>query len=153
MVKGPARSAAEFWSSLDREAVSAAIREAEAKGHGEIRVHLHHGRVEDPRAEAERTFLRLGMQRTARRSGCLLFVAPAERAFVVLGDEGIHGRAGEAAWAAARDAAAVHFLAGRFTEGLVAAVRILGDELARHFPRGAGEPNPNEIPDELSEGG
>ncbi len=153
MNRGGASSAEEFWRSLDREAVAEAIREAEGKGHGEIRVHLHHGKVENPRAEAERTFLRLGMQKTARRSGCLVFVAPAERAFVVLGDEGIHGRAGEAAWAAARDAASLHFLAGRFTEGLVAAIRILGDELARHFPREAGEANPNELSDDLSEGG
>ena len=140
-----------FFEALDREAVVAAIREAEAKGQGEIRVHLHHGRVQDPRAEAERTFLRLGMDRTRLRSGCLVFVAPEERAFVVLGDAGIHEKAGDRLWESARDAAAVHFLAGRFTQGLVEAVRVVGEELARRFPRGAGEANPDELPDEVSE--
>jgi uncharacterized membrane protein len=145
------RTTRDFFDLLDRGAIAAAIRTAEAKGRGEIRVHLHRGKVRDARAEAEKTFARLGMAKTELRSGCLVFVAPEERAFVVLGDEGIHRRAGDGFWEAARDAAAVHFLAGRVTEGLVAAVTLIGDELAKHFPWKTGEANPNELPDDVSE--
>lgn len=146
-------SARKFWETLDREAIAAAIREAEARSLGEIRVHVHRGRVSDPRAEAERTFFRLGMEKTRGRTGCLIFVAPEERAFAVIGDAGVHEKVGDSFWQNARDAAALHFSAGRFTEGLVEAVRRLGDVLAQHFPASPGEGNPNELPDAVSEGG
>ena len=44
------------------------------------------------------------------------------------------------------------FREGRFTEGIVAGVRALGDELARHFPRRPGETDRNELPDTVSRG-
>jgi uncharacterized membrane protein len=146
------RSAAKsFFDGLDRPAIAEAIRRAEEKGFGEIRVHLHRGRAADARKAAEETFLRLGMDRTIRRTGCLLFIAPEERAFAVIGDAAVHEKAGDAFWAEARDAAAARFAEGRFTEGIVAAVDLIGDVLARHFPKGAGEADTNELPDEVSE--
>jgi len=145
--RGAART---FYDSLDRPAIVKAIQEAEARGHGEIRVHIHHGRTTEPRREAERVFERLGMTATARRSGCLLFLAPDEKAFAVIGDSGVHQKVGDTFWLDARDAAAAHFAAGRFTEGIVAAVRKLGDALATHFPKENGEANPNELPDDVT---
>lgn len=138
-----------FFEGLDRAAIVDAIRRAEAKGLGEIRVHLHRGRVADPRAEAERAFSSLGMTRTRFRTGCLVFLAPEERAFVVIGDSGIHEKVGDSFWLDARDAAASLFAEGRFTEGIVAAVGRLGDALAKHFPKEPGDVN--ELPDEVSE--
>ena len=44
------------------------------------------------------------------------------------------------------------FRADRFTEGIVAAVKRVGDELARHFPRRPGETDRNELPDAISRG-
>ena len=146
------RSAAEdFFEGLDHAAIVEAIRRAEEKGTGEIRVHLHHGRTGDARKAAEETFLRLGMDRTAHRAGCLIFLVPEERSFAVIGDVAVHEKAGDAFWCSARDAAAALFADGRFTEGIVAAVDRIGEVLARHFPRGPGEENPNELPDEVSE--
>ncbi len=144
-------STKDFLERLDRAAIVAAIREAESKGLGEIRVHLHKGRVSDPRAEAERVFTRLGMARTAHRTGCLLFIAPEERAFAVIGDAAIHEKVGDDFWLDARDAASRPFAEGRFTEGIVAAVARLGEALARHFPREKGVANLNELPDDVTE--
>ena len=143
--------AEDFFESLERPAIVEAIRRAEAKGRGEIRVHLHRGRVSDARALAERTFTRLGMEKTELRSGCLLFIAPEERAFAVIGDVGIHRKVGPTFWLDARDAAAALFAQGKFTEGIVAAVDRLGDALSVHFPQAAGLPNPNELPDDVTE--
>src|SRR5262249_6685782 len=130
--------ASDFFERLDRPAIVDAIRRAEEKGYGEIRVHLHRGRVKDAKAEAQRTFLKLGMEKTAHHSGCLLFLAPEERAFAVVGDAAIHDKVGDTFWLDARDAAASLFTQGKFTEGIVAAVDRLGDALAKHFPRVAG---------------
>ncbi len=139
-----------FFEGLDRAAIVEAIRQAEAKSFGEIRVHLHHGRVANARAEAEKTFLKLGMDRTARGSGCLIFLAPASRSFAVIGGTGIHGKVGDAFWLEARDAARERFTEGKFTEGIVAAVSKLGDALALHFPKDGTEDR-NELPDDVSE--
>jgi uncharacterized membrane protein len=146
-------SAKDFFENLDRPAIVEAIRRAEAKGIGEIRVHLHHGRVADVRKAAEATFLKLGMNRTAHRTGCLIFIAPDERSFAVIGDEAVHEKVGDAFWHAARDAAAARFAEGRFAEGIVAAVDRIGDVLAEHFPKPPGEKDVDELPNELSEGG
>ncbi len=139
-----------FFEGLDRAAIVEAIKQAEAKSFGEIRVHLHHGRVADARAEAEKTFLKLGMDRTSRGSGCLIFLAPASRAFAVVGGTGIHGKVGDAFWVEARDAARERFTEGKFTDGIVAAVSKLGVALALHFPKDGTEDR-NELPDDVSE--
>ncbi len=145
--------AQEFFESLDRAAIVEAIRRAEEKGFGEIRVHLHHGRTEDALAEARRAFAKLGMDRTVQRTGCLIFIAPEERAFAVVGDTGIHDKVGDGFWLEARDRAGALFSEGKFTEGIVAAVELVGEALARHFPKAKGEADANELPDEVSEDG
>ena len=139
-----------FFDGLDRPAIVEAIQRAEAKSFGEIRVHLHRGAVNDARAEAEKAFLNLGMDKTIRGSGCLVFIAPRSRAFAVIGGAGIHEKVGDGFWSEARDAAQARFAEGRFTEGIVAAVDRLGDALALFFPK-TGPKDTNELPDEVSE--
>ncbi len=141
-----------FVQALDEERIVEAIREAEARSRGEIRVHVADHEVTDPRAEAAAVFVRLGMTRTDERNGVLLFVAPQSQAIAVIGDRGIHARCGEPFWAAVAGTVRDEFRAGRFTEGVVAGVRALGDELARHFPRLSGRPDRNELPDGVSRG-
>lgn len=141
-----------FVASLDDEKIVAAIREAEARSRGEIRVHVAEREVADPRTEAALVFEKLGMEETAERSGVLLFVAPESQSITVLGDRGVHERCGDAFWATVVEAVRDEFRAGRFTEGLVAGVRALGDELARHFPRRPGDADRNELPDGVSRG-
>ena len=141
-----------FVASLDDERIVAAIREAEARSRGEIRVHVAEGEVADPRAEAAFVFERLGMADTAERNGVLLFVAPESQSITVIGDREAHARCGEAFWAAVVEGVREEFRAGRFTEGLVAGVRAVAEELSRHFPRRPGETDRNELPDSVSRG-
>jgi uncharacterized membrane protein len=144
------KKAKSFFDGLDRPSIVEAIGRAEAKSFGEIRVHLHHGAVNDARAEAEKVFLKLGMDRTIRGSGCLVFIAPESRSFAVIGGSGIHEKVGDGFWAEARDAARARFAEGKFTEGIVGAVDRLGDALALFFPK-TGPGDTNELPDEVSE--
>jgi uncharacterized membrane protein len=141
-----------FLKALDDARIVAAIREAEARSRGEIRVHVAERQINDPRTEAALVFERLGMADTAERNGVLLFVAPASQSITVLGDRAVHERCGEAFWESVVGRVRGEFGAGRFTEGIVTAVRAVGDELARHFPRRPGETDVNELPDTVSRG-
>lgn len=141
-----------FVASLDDERIVAAIREAEARSRGEIRVHVAEREVRDPRAEAAFVFERLGMADTAERNGVLLFVAPESQSITVIGDREAHARCGEAFWETVVQAMRDEFRSGRFTDGIVGGVRAVADELARHFPRRGGETDRNELPDSVSRG-
>jgi uncharacterized membrane protein len=141
-----------FEKAIADERIVAAIREAEARSRGEIRVHVAGRLVADARAEAVRVFDRLGMAKTGEGNGILILVAPASQAIAVIGDRGIHARAPEAWWKTVADAIRDEFRAGRYTEGIVAGVRAAGDELARHFPRDPGTADRNELPDAVSRG-
>jgi len=141
-----------FVESIDDDRIVAAIRDAESLSRGEIRVHVAQHPVADPRSEAAAVFERLGMVKTAERNGVLIFVAPESRSIAVIGDRDVDARCGQAFWSAVVGGIRAEFQAGRFTEGIVAAVRAVGDELARHFPRRPGEVDRNELPDEVSRG-
>jgi uncharacterized membrane protein len=141
-----------FVEALDDERIVAAIGEAEARSRGEIRVHVAEGRVDDARIAAQADFERLGMTRTDERNGVLILIAPESRAVAVVGDRGIDERCEEGFWATVVEAMREDLHAGRFTEGIVVAVKMVGNALARHFPRRPGETDRNELPDAISRG-
>ena len=89
----------EFLAQLDQERIVQAIKDAEQQTSGEIRVHIQ-PRVAggDLRTVAEKTFERLGMTKTALRSGVLLFIASEERQFMILGDKGIDEKVPPGFW-------------------------------------------------------
>jgi len=81
---GPeATDAAEFLNQLAHEDIVAAIRTAEQKTSGEIRVFISRKKIADPVAAAQAQFERLGMTRTRNRNGVLIYVAPAARKFAI----------------------------------------------------------------------
>jgi uncharacterized membrane protein len=138
----------EFNALLDEPAIVNAIREAEARGTGEVRVLVTHQAVADPLTEARRRFASLGMEKTAQRNGVLIFIAPKSRTFAILGDTGIHERGGQDLWNGVAGALGEGFRAGRWTDALEQAIRLVGDELARHFPRTSAA-DVNELPDAI----
>jgi uncharacterized membrane protein len=140
----------EFFARLDEAQVVAAIRAAEAKGRGEIRVHVTQEAVGDAHGAAVEAFEALGMTATAERNGILIFVAPRERTFAVIGDRGVDLHCGEGFWREVAAAIQAEFREGRFTEGLVRGVARAGEVLARFFPREAGRGDENELLDSIS---
>jgi uncharacterized membrane protein len=141
-----------FLKSLDHGRIVAAIRAAESRSRGEIRVHVSDAPADDPRQGAVEAFERLGMAKTRERNGVLVFVAPLSRRFAILGDAGIHEKCGSATWESIASVAAASFRAGDFSGAIVSAVRSVGDVLERHFPRVAGQQDADELPDEVSGG-
>jgi uncharacterized membrane protein len=88
------------------------------------------------------------MERTAHRSGVLIYVAPRRRRFVVLGDEGVDRLVPATFWADLCGRLAAAFRAGDRTGGLERAVADVGDELRARFPAAPGQGG-NELPDEV----
>ena len=136
---------------VDTAAVEAAIARAEARTSGEIKVSLAPYFWGSVRRTAERAFVRLGVDATRERNGVLIFVVPARRCFVVLGDRGVAERVGPGLWqeVCARLGAAFH--EGRYTAGLVAAIELLGDRLAEHFPVDPARPG-DQVPNRVDVG-
>jgi len=123
-----------FLSTVDHDAVVAAIAAAEKKSSGRVRLFITHKRADAPVAAAEKHFHRLGLADSRHRNTVFLFISPVSRKFAVLGDEGIHEKAGDAAWREISAALEGHFRQGEFTAGLITAVHRAGDLLALHYP-------------------
>jgi len=138
-----------FISQLAHERIHAAIRAAEEKSSGEIRVMVSHRAAPDPVATAQKAFLRLRMQDTKHRNAVLILVAPRSRTFAVIGDEAVHAKCGDDFWRELAAAMTGHFKRGEFTGGLLHGINRAGDLLAAHFPH---EPDDrNELPDDVIE--
>jgi putative membrane protein len=101
-------------------------------------------------ARAEQAFLEHGLHQTRQGTGVLVFASLREHRAVVLGDRGIHERMGDEGWRKAMDALVAGLAAGKPGEGFEAAIDLVGERLAEHFPRHDGDVVPNELPDALN---
>ena len=141
----------EFLTKLEHDRIVAAIREAESKTSGEIRVVIQRGKLKsDPLVAAQKKFHRLGMHKTRERNAVLVFVAPRVHKFAVVGDNAIHERCGNEFWQRVVETMRVHFRNEKFNDALIDAINEVGKVLAGHFPRTSA--SANELPDEIIEG-
>lgn len=140
---------ASLFSKFDSDRIVEAIAAAEAKSSGEIRVHVTRRVPKNLEERALRRFHLLGMARTAERNGVLLYIAPRARQFRILGDVAIHEKCGEGFWKEVAAAMEEAFRRGELTEGVVKGVERVGEVLAHHFPRRAGDRN--ELPNTIDE--
>jgi uncharacterized membrane protein len=141
----------DFLGKLDHDRIVAAIRSAEAKTSGQIRVYVQRGALDgDPLDYAQKKFHKLGMRATKERNGVLILVLPRARKFAVIGDEGVHQKCGDQFWQQLIERMRVHFQNENFTDALVEAIQETGKLLASHFPKRAA--SQNELPDQIVEG-
>jgi uncharacterized membrane protein len=141
----------QFLSRLEHDQIVAAIRTAESKTSGEIRVYIQRGKLNaDPLISAQKKFQRLRMHKTNERNAVLIFVAPRAHKFAVVGDKAIHEKCGEEFWQQVVTAMHHCFRQHKFTDGIGGAITVIGEMLAQHFPRTA--PDTNELPDDVVEG-
>jgi uncharacterized membrane protein len=143
-------SAPRLVHGIDVARVEEAVRAAERRTSGEIRVAVARfyfwGDVE---VAATHAFERLRVAHTRRRNGVLIFVAPRRRRFAVRGDVGIHAKVAPDFWRRVADALAAEIQRGDLTAGLVRGVGVVADELAAHFPPDPGA-GINELPDAVA---
>lgn len=120
--------------AIDKAQVEEAIRKAERRTSGEIRVSVSRFFWGDVKRVAARAFARLGMTATRERNGILFFIVPSRRRFAILGDEGIHAKVGQDFWERTTAAVSERFREGDFTGGLTQGITTVGEQLALHFP-------------------
>jgi uncharacterized membrane protein len=126
----------QFLGKLEHNRIHHAIREAESKTSGEIRVFIQRGKLEgDVLTAAQRKFHRLDLHKAAGRNAVLIFVAPRAHKFAVVGDKAIHEKCGEDLWHRLVDRMREHFRNEKFSEALVEAIEETGRALAAHFPK------------------
>ncbi|MEK6794822.1 MAG: TPM domain-containing protein [Spirochaetota bacterium] len=136
-----------FFSKRDKKRIIDAIRSAEFGTSGEIRVHIARRVAEDIMAEAAATFERIGMTRTEKRNGVLIYFAIHDRAFAIIGDSGIDAKAGRL-WEPAVKAMQERFSRNEFADGIAQAVAMVGAALKEHFPYQSDDVN--ELSDKIS---
>jgi len=126
----------EFLSKVEHDKIVQAIRDAESKTSGRIRVFIQRGKLEgDPLVAAQKRFQRLGLHKNAQHTDVLIFVAPRAHKFAIVGDEAIHQKCGEQLWQRLVDNMREHFRKENFTYALIEAIQEIGSTLAVHFPK------------------
>jgi uncharacterized membrane protein len=140
----------EFLSKLEHDRIVQAIRDAESKTSGEIRVYIQRGKLNaDSLTFAQKKFQRLRMHKTRDRNAVLIFVAPRVHKFAVVGDKAVHETCGEEFWQKLVDRMRAHFQNEKFSHALVDAIQETGRLLSAHFPKGSV--SSNELPGDAIE--
>jgi uncharacterized membrane protein len=139
-----------FFSKEEEKSIITAIREAELNTSGEIRVHLE-DKIKGPVLKVSiGIFKRLGMHKTKARNGVLILIAPNDRQFAIVGDEGIDAVVPEDFWDEEKNLMQEHFQRGAFCEGVCTVISQIGEKLKSNFPYQTDDEN--ELPDEISYG-
>ena len=138
----------EFLSEEEEAEVVEAIRRAEKKTSGEIRVHIEKTSNGDIWDRAMEVFHLLKMDNTKQDNGVLIYVAIDDRKFIIYGDKGINAVVPKDFWESTKDAIASQFKNGNFKQGLIDGILRAGRELQAHFPWEEGDIN--ELSDKIS---
>jgi uncharacterized membrane protein len=130
------------------------VRQSERRHSGEIRICIEAGlplsylwRHAPARERAIMMFGKLRVWDTEQNNGVLIYLLLADRAIEIVADRGLSRQVPADAWQALARQMGAAFKAGRFEQGLAAAVDEVDARLVQHFALAGGERNPNELPD------
>ncbi|MEO6454671.1 MAG: TPM domain-containing protein [Ginsengibacter sp.] len=145
----PFRKKKEFFSPAEKEKIVQAIRNAEMRTSGEIRVFIESRcRFMDAMDRALEIFANLKMEQTEFRNAVLLYIALKDHQLAVYGDKGIHERVGTEFWDTEVIKILAHFNGEDYAGGISNCVTEIGESLQQHFPYDK-EVDKNELPDEI----
>ncbi len=124
-----------------------AIKVAESRTSGEIRVFMEdrcRGELFD---RAAYVFSTLKMHETKERNGVLLYIALDDRKFAVIGDVGINMVVNEHFWDEIKFEVISHFASDDIVTGLEEGIRMAGEALSSYFPHQRDDQN--ELADDI----
>jgi uncharacterized membrane protein len=99
------------------------------------------------RQRALEMFATMGIWDTANNNGVLIYLLAVEHAIEVVADRGLNSWMDATAWNRLVTEMGTAFKRGDYEGGLTHALEEVSAVLVQHFPLGAGEVNPNELPD------
>ncbi|MBE7173575.1 MAG: TPM domain-containing protein [Williamsia sp.] len=138
-----------LFSDQESSAIVEAIREAEKRTSGEVRVYIEsHCKYVNPLDRAVEIFYALKMNNTAERNAVLVYVAIKDHQLALFADEGIHAKTGQQFWKEEVALMLSHFNTSNYSLGIEAVVKQIGEALHQHFPYN-GETDKNELPDDI----
>lgn len=138
-----------FFHEEDTRLIVKAIRHAEQRTSGEVRVFVE-SRCSwmDAMDRAAEIFMTLKMEKTDHRNAVLVYVALKDRQLAVFGDEGIHQKVGSEYWNKVVAEMLASFNKDNYAKGIADCVIQIGEALTNHFPFDRGT-DKNELPDEI----
>jgi uncharacterized membrane protein len=140
----------EFFTDEERQSIIDAVRQAEQRTSGEVRVFVE-SRYVNAIDRAVEIFENLQMQKTELRNATLVYVATRDKQLAVFGDEGIHQKVGNEYWANEVVKMINAFNRDNIAEGIRQCVLNIGEALATHFPFDRST-DKNELPDDIDFG-
>ena len=139
----------DFFSAEEQQLIIEAIRNAERRTSGEVRVFVESKcSYMDAIDRAAELFLNLEMQKTNDRNAVLVYVAMKDRQLAVFGDEGIHQKVGNEFWNNEVQKMITNFNRENYAAGISEIVSDIGEALTKNFPFN-NETDKNELPDDL----
>jgi uncharacterized membrane protein len=117
-----------------RDAIAAAIRDAEDGTTSRIAVRVVPDKTIDAFDRAKHEFERVGLHRHEAQNAALILVAPKARRFAILGDRALHERVGDDFWSGLVKRSQPYFARGQLFEGILYAVDRIGEAVREHFP-------------------
>lgn len=140
----------DFFTKEEGDRIIDAIRLAELRTSGEIRVHLEVDSRQKTFRDAIEIFAKLGMKQTKDRNGVLFLLVPERKEFSIYGDVGIHKIVPEGYWVDIVSHVEKQFRLGAFIDGICEGIQMVGEKLKIHFPYKKGDEN--ELPNQISYG-
>lgn len=138
-----------FFSEDEKKQIADAIRNAERRTSGEVRVFVEsHCKYMDPLDRAAEIFFNLKMNETVDRNAVLLYIAMKDRQLAVFGDEGIHKKVGTEYWNKEIKLLISKFNTANYGEGISQCVKDIGEALHQYFPFD-NNTDKNELPDDI----
>ncbi len=138
----------ELFTEAEKQQLVQAIRDSERLTSGEIRLYVEsHCAYVNPMDRAQEVFLQLGMDKTKRSNGVILYIALKDRQFAILGDRGIHEKVGSGFWVKEGELLVSYFSKNDYVGGIDACIREIGESLCVHFPFEGNDEN--ELPDDI----
>ena len=139
----------EFFTVEERQRITDAIKAAERRTSGEIRVYVENRcRFVDALDRAAELFWGLKMDYTDDHNAVLVYVAVRDHQFAVLADRGIHEKVGNEFWNKEVAAMKVHFQQNHYADAVVQVINDVGEALHTHFPFDR-DTDKNELPDDI----
>ena len=145
----PWQKSREFFTPEEKAAILSAIRSAEQRTSGEVRLFVESKcHMVNALDRAQEVFAQLKMDQTDERNATLVYIAVDDRQAAVYGDEGIHQKVGQKYWEDEIQKMLLYFQQEHLVDGIVQCINDIGEALHYYFPYDR-DTDKNELPDDI----